>query len=275
MQPPQSSQYGVTPASGKPEKYVPAAPATQQPSFEAPRSVRDAMHMNSGRPPHSFLAFGVGGRCCLCKHPDPYTSYASNLLQTQSVSAFITDVASLTKALKQPLDSFANVDSVASARSVSSSKKDSSRPSSHRGKDSAAHAVFRDWPGPMAMSSPSSKSIAAAVEVRARLCSTEGRAAQALIWRLLGTMAKHKGAVVDTAAKGAQPEAEVVQLLTEDLDNVGSSSSSAEAAASMINSWVAHDTSLMTVRRIEDLVVSGKRSDALEAAKQARVRSSI
>lgn len=244
-----------------------ASPAVQ-PSVVAPRSTQEAMYSNVGRPPRSFVTFGVGGRCCLCKLPSPSASYASNRSQGQCASTFITDVASLPKAMQQS--------GVPDSTAPPVSGKRDSRSSSFRAKDAhLVSAMFRDWPGPMSLTTPAGKSIAAATDARAKACEAAGQPAHALMWRVLGVMAKHKGAAVDGAVKGAQPEAEILQLLSGALDHMGSVSPAGEEVTQRINAWVAHDASTASVRSIEDLLVSGKRSDALEAAKAARVRHQL
>lgn len=133
--------------------------------------------------------------------------------------------------------------------------------------------MFRDWPGPMATITPASKVISAATEARAKACDSEGQPAHALMWRVLGVMAKHKGATVDGAAKGGGPQAEILELLNADLGRMGSVQPVGEEVTEKINAWVAHDVSTASVRQIEDLLIAGKCSDALEAAKTARVRT--
>ena len=253
------------PHAGAPAPYSATAPQVPQ-SAAAPRSVNDAMYSNAGTPPRAFVSFGVGGRCCVHKPSPPTAGYGNSVSDGQTETTGITDVASLPKVLQS-----GSADMPAAAIS---GKKDS-WPSSFRAKEAHPTSnLLRDWPGPMATSTPAGKQIATATEARAKACEAAGQVGHALIWRLLGVMAKNKGTTVDGAVKGAQPEADILQLLKSSLDLMGATST-AEDIVQQINSWVAHDSSTACLCNIEDLLVSGRRSEALDAAKAAKVRPSL
>lgn len=133
----------------------------------------------------------------------------------------------------------------------------------------AAPALFKGWPGPMAWAKPAVKAIVSATDARAEACEAAGLPGHALIWRLLGVMSKHKGAV-----RGSQPEGEISKLLSAELGQ-GAGSPDAEDTAQRINAWVSHDTCASTVRKIEGLLVSGMKHDALRSAKDAKVSASM
>jgi hypothetical protein len=254
---------------GMPAPYTAAAQAPVHPTSEAPRSVHQAMHSNVGRPPRSFVAFGVGGRCCFVKAP---RAGHATFSQGQPATSFITDVSSLPKVIEQSKDGMSPVPTPP-VHNKRGSKSSSFRSKEKEKESQATSAIFRDWPGPMATSTPAAKAIAAAVDARAKVCESEGESAHALIWRLLGVMAKNKGATIDGAVKGAQPQNDILKLLSADLENMGSTTTAAvEEVTHRVNTWVAHDAPTPSVRLIEDLLVSGKRAEALEAAKSARVR---
>ena len=218
---------------GQQPANVTAGPA----SAAAPRSVQDACSSSAGRPPLRRVAFGVGGRVALIDVPAP--SYAS-----PSPRVAICQIASLNAAI--------------APNAPEASPLNAGR--------------LRDWPGPLSERGANVKALAAYVESRATEAQNGGRISLAVLWRLLGVMAKHKGCLVGGAmsGKGVGATAAVLDVLT-------SAYGSAQGVSTLRPDFgmTGDDAraTAATVHAVEAELLKGEKENALQIAVDAQVRA--
>eukprot|EP00892_Ulva_mutabilis_P007047 jgi/Ulvmu1/4714/UM002_0445.1 len=257
---PQAGLYA--PAQSHPQQHAyqqqHAGPAVAPQGSHPPRSTRQAMCSNAGRPPCSFARFAFGGRCCVFQLPAAAPGYSETYTPSSGYTLSIMPSRSLPQVL-------AGVPPVAAPAKIGRGRNHS--------KDQAvpqAVAELKDWPGPMAQSGPPVKALAAAVEDRAVMAAQRGQDALALLWRVLLVMARHKGAVLDSMSKTGAPQGAILALVKQTLSGEGDLHTSCAEEAARLEAWTAHAHDPDVVSKVEALLMEGHRSAALAAATEAQ-----
>jgi Sec23-binding domain of Sec16 len=200
----------------------------------APSSVCDACTSNAGRPPLQRVAFGIGGRAALIERVQRAYGGSNPRVALCSI-AFLPSVIAR------------------STLPVAASLFSASR--------------LKEWTGPLSERSGNPKALAAFAEARAAEAQTRGQTSLAVLWRLLGVMAKHKGCLVGgtLSGKGAGAAAAVLEVLN--------SAFGGACAASALNPdfAVAGPSGAAALQDVEAALLRGRTEEALQVALQAQL----